>query len=173
MVNKKIKLSDVTTTVEKVQKHELLGDFTFINGFPNEQKSEVLESVALRNHIKKVSPKSTIRFFVFTPLPGTELLEECLPLGYEKPNRIEDWKSYEYHSFKAPWLSEEYQKFVNTISWASLFADLDPKANEDKPLLQIIFKILGEDAELRFKHNFFEIAPEFEIINRFYRKFSE
>jgi anaerobic magnesium-protoporphyrin IX monomethyl ester cyclase len=169
MVNKKMKLKDVLKSLEKIERHGILGDFTFINGFPNEKKSEVYKSIELRNKIKEISPRSTIRFFVYTPLPGTKTLEECIPLGYKKPARVKDWQSYEYHSFRAPWLSKNYQNFVNNISWAAMFSEFDPSLGGSF-LTRSIFKFIKKDANLRFKYKAFNFAPEFRIINKLYRR---
>jgi anaerobic magnesium-protoporphyrin IX monomethyl ester cyclase len=168
MVNKKMDLSDVLSALRKIKKYGILGDFTFINGFPNETKADVLKSVRLRNRILKISPKSTVRFFVYTPLPGTETLEECVALGYSKPRRLKDWQTYEYHSFRAPWLSWSYQNFVNNISWAALFGDLDPNIGPNA-LMKIAFGFLKKDADFRFKYKLFSFAPEFWIVNKLYR----
>lgn len=168
-VNKKMDVSDVLAALRKITRYGILGDFTFINGFPGEKKSEVFESIRLRNRIKKMSPESTVRFFVYTPLPGTETLEECVPLGYMKPKRVEDWESYEYHSFRAPWLSRRYQIFVNNISWSALFCEIETNMGTNI-FSRIFFWLIKKDAQLRFKFRAFGFAPEFGIINRLYRK---
>ena len=87
MVNKQMKKEDVLLALNRIVRHGILADFSFINGFPNEKKSDVLESLELRNRIKKISPKSSITFFVYTWLPGTETLKECVKLGYKKRKR--------------------------------------------------------------------------------------
>ena len=168
-VNKRMNVGDVLASLDKIKKHGILGDFTFINGFPDENKSEVYKSIKLRNKIKEISPKSTVRFFVYTPLPGTQTLEECLLLGYKKPKRVEDWESYEYHSFQAPWLSDSYRNFVNNISWAALFGDLDPKTGPNL-LIKFLFWLIAKDANWRFKYKAFSFAPEFRIINKLYKR---
>jgi anaerobic magnesium-protoporphyrin IX monomethyl ester cyclase len=169
MVNKQMKTEDVLLALKKITKYGILGDFTFINGFPNESKSDVFKSLELRNNIKKISPKSSIRFFVYTPLPGTEIMDVCIQLGYEKPKKIADWQSYEYHSFKAPWLSRSYQYFINSISWAALFSEIDPNLGGNI-FSKSVFKFLAKDAEFRFRHKTFGFAPEFGIVNSIYRK---
>ena len=169
MVNKQMKTDDVLLALRKITQFGILGDFTFINGFPNEKVLDVFKSLGLRNKIKKISPKSSVRFFVFTPLPGTEMLETCEKLGYKKPEGVRDWKSYEYHSFKAPWLSRSYQSFVNSISWAAQFSELDPSIGTNI-LSKLVFKFLAKDADFRFKHKIFFLSPEFKIINTIYRR---
>jgi anaerobic magnesium-protoporphyrin IX monomethyl ester cyclase len=169
MVNKKIKVSDVLASLEKIKRHDIWGDFTFINGFPDERKSDVYKSIELRNVIKRESPKSTIRFFAYTPLPGTETLEECIPLGYKKPVRVEDWESYEFHSFKAPWLSSDYQSFVNNISWASQFVETDPDGFSN-PFVRFAYWLIAKDAQISFRYKLFGFAPEFKMIDYLYRR---
>jgi len=169
MANKVMKVDDVTKALEKIKRHDILGDFTFINGFPYEEKSDVMKSLDFRNKIKNISPRSSVRFFVFTPLPGTEMLEKAVELGYKKPEHVKDWETYEYHSFQAPWMSHRYQKFVNNISWAAMFNETDTSINTNF-FSKIIFDFLAKDAEFRFKHKTFAFAPEFGIINSLYRK---
>lgn len=169
MVNKKLKVADVVEALTKITKYDILGDFSFINGFPNEKKSDVYTSIGLRNLIKKISPKSCVRFFVYTPMPGTETLKECELLGYIKPASLEDWESYEFHSFKAPWLSPSYQNFVNNISWASLFSEMDAKVFSN-PFWKLAYWLIIKDAQISFQHKLFGFAPEFQLINYFYRR---
>ena len=169
MVNKVMKVEQVISALEKIKRHSILGDFTFINGFPNERRGDILKSIRLRNQIKALSPLSTVRFFVYTPLPGTEMLDECIKMGYKKPKRVKDWKSYEYHTFDAPWLSADYRKFVHNISWAALFSELLPGFGTNF-LTKIIFRLLIKDSEWRFRHETFGFAPELVIINSLYGK---
>lgn len=168
-INKKIMVSEVLLTVAKIKEHGILGDYTFINGFPGERKSDVYASIRLRTLIKKISPESCVRFFVYTPLPGTETLEECVSLGYKKPERLEDWESYEFHSFRAPWLSKQYQDFVNNISWASWLGEIDPKVFFN-PFVRFAYWLMAKDAQISFKYKLFGFAPEFKLINYLYRR---
>lgn len=169
MVNKQMKVEDVSKALGKITKFGILGDFTFINGFPNERVKDVFKSLDLRNKIKEISPQSSVRFFVFTPLPGTEMLEACEEMGYTKPEKIAEWQAYEYHSFRAPWLARPYQSFVNCISWAAQFSELQGKIGTN-PVSRLVSKLLAKDADFRFKHKIFFFAPEFRIINAIYRK---
>lgn len=172
MINKKIKLEDVLVSLRKAVKYGILADFSFINGFPNEEKNDVFKSIQLRNKIKSISPQSTVRFFTFTPFPGTKTMQQCLSLGYQKPRKLKDWVSYEYHSFTADWLSKSYQKFINNISWASFF-DTITRENYFKNyslFTRICFRLLKLDASLRFRFSFFDFALEFQAVGAIYRK---
>lgn len=172
MINKKIKLKDVLASLKKAVKYGILADFTFINGFPNEEKSDVIKSIRLRNEIKSISPQSTVRFFTYTPFPGTKTMKQCLSLDYQKPQKLKDWASYEYHSFAADWLPKDRQKFVSNISWASFFDTLT-RENYFKNyslFTRVCFKLLKLDASLRFRFSFFDFALEFQAVEAIYRK---
>jgi hypothetical protein len=96
-------------------------------------------------------------------------MDTCVSLGYKKPKKVADWQSYEYHSFKAPWLSKRYQHFINNISWAALFSEINPNLGGNV-FSKSVFKFLSKDAEFRFQHKMFRFAPEFGIVNNIYRR---
>lgn len=169
MVNKQMKTEDVLIALKKITKYGIIADFSFINGFPDEKKSDVFKSLNLRNEIKKISPNSSATFFVYTPLPGTEMMERCVKLGYKKPARVANWQSYEFHSFKAPWLSRSYQNLINNISWASIICEINPDIGKNI-FSRLILKFLIKDANFSFKYKAFGFAPEFKIINSIYRR---
>lgn len=172
-INKKIVVEDVLPSLKKITKYGILADFTFINGFPGEKMSDVIKSIDLRNKLKSISPQSTVRFFVLNPYPGTKTMERCISIGYKKPIKLEDWADFEYHSFKPGWLPKEYADFISTISWASLFDTLTKGTYQGRRFWQrIIFELLKIDSRLRFKYKFFSFAPEFRIVDRYYRRIS-
>ncbi|OGD54408.1 hypothetical protein A3J78_00090 [Candidatus Beckwithbacteria bacterium RBG_13_35_6] len=167
MVDKRITIRQVLKSVDKIGKLNILSDFTFINGFPQEKWSDVIKSLKLRNKIVSILPKASVRFFTFVPLPGTEMLKKCQRLGYQKPKKLTGWTFFEYHSFIGSWLKPVYQRLVTNISWAAFFDTFEEKSQNI--LIKILFKILKIDAKLRFKLYFFSLAPEFQIINKIYR----
>jgi len=168
-INKRIRVKDVIIAAKRVAKYEISADFTFINGFPKDRKSDIIKSIKLRNKLKQILPNSSIRFFVYVPLPATETMLEAVELGYKPPEKLEEWKMFEYHSYNAPWLSPDHQKFVNNIAWASVFDTFPHKLNGKYIFARPFFKLLKKDAEIRFKKAAFSFAPEFQLINTLYR----
>jgi len=163
------KRSDVGKVLQAVKRSASFGLWnycTFMNGIPGETLEEVRMSVDLRNEIMKASPNSQVEFFVFTPLPGTELLEDCQKLGFSLPERLEDYAGYHFHHFQAPWLSAKHQRVATAISWASFFDIF--RGDLCKWYIRIPSRILKYVARWRFKHNAFGFAPEFLIANAFY-----
>jgi len=168
MVDKKITIGQVLASVRKISRQQILGDFTFINGFPKERKADVLKSLRLRKKIKSILPQATVRFFTYVPLPATETLKDCLSLGYQKPDKLTGWAWHEYHSFAGPWLKPAHKRLVNNIAWLALFDTIDLSLVDF--LTRIIFKLLQIDSRFRFKTNFFNFMFEFETINKIYRR---
>jgi anaerobic magnesium-protoporphyrin IX monomethyl ester cyclase len=163
------KRSDVELVLQAVRRAASFGLWnycTFMNGIPGETLEEVGMSVQLRNDIMRVSPNSQVEFFVFTPLPGTELLEECQKMGFSLPQRLEDYAGYHFHHFRAPWLSAKHQRLVTAISWASFFDIYN--IEHYNWYLRWPGRILKRVARWLFKHNAFGFAPEFLIANAVY-----
>lgn len=167
-VDKHLRPSQVISSIKNLNKYNILGDFSFINGFPRETISDINKSLNLQHRIMSISPQSTVRFFVFTPLPGTELTKICEKLNYTSPSSLEQWAEYEYHTFSAPWLSSSHQKLVQRIAWASLVDDI---SLHHLPFLKktLVF-ILQTISHWRLNHNFFHLAIDLDIINFIFRR---
>lgn len=151
--------------VEKVARHGIAMDCTFMNGFPTETWEDVRCSLDLRRHIKKLSPASTVRFFVFTPLPATDLYKECTEkYGLKKPERMEEWIDFEFHTFRPVWLPYRYRNRINAIAWASFFDNYVPPDNT-RSLVKRLFGWMGALSRFRLDHDGFGWAPELLLVN--------
>lgn len=169
MVRKKMRIDQVTTAAQLAGEAGLPADYTFINGFPNETIGDVRDSLRLRNYIRRVNPKATVRFFSYTPLPRTELIEDCEKLGYKKPVTLDGWANYEFHSFRADWLSWHYNAMVNSIAWASFFDVMELPAGASWPM-RFACLFLKWSGRLRLRLAWFRFAPEFWMVNYLYRR---
>ena len=172
-INKKITLEDIRLVVNRLAPYrkrlELL-DFSFVIGFPQETRDDILKTVDIRNYIKSILPNGTANIFILNPYSKTESMEDCIKAGYKKPERLEDWTDFEMHSFKPPWLSRDMQKLVTTISWAAFF-DVASFAPKSAPLLKrIAYKMLQVDGRFRLRHKLCRFAPEFHLINDMFRR---
>jgi hypothetical protein len=169
LLRKRLKLEDVMEAVRKVARNDIRTFCSFINGVPGEHLCEVSESIALRNEIKRVSPRSKVEFYVLTPLPGTEILSDCAATGFSMPETMGEYIDFQQHQFKAPWLSRKHQQIVTAITWAS-FADAYDPPPKSALWFRVLFAIAKWDANLRFKHNAFGFAPEFLLADKLYEK---
>ena len=167
-VSKQIRREQVIGTIEKLARAGLAADFTFMNGFPTETMQDVRESLRLGNDIRRISPRSTVTFFVFTPQPGAEIYDECVSkFGFPRRETLEQWADgYEYHTFRPPWLPFSHRNKINVISWASFFDD--PEAIRSYALSswqRLAFRLLGADGRIRLRSGWLSFAPEFLLVN--------
>jgi hypothetical protein len=116
----------------------------------------------------RISPDSQVEFFVFTPLPGTELLQDCTKAGFSLPKRIEDYVDFNFHHFNAPWISRKHLRIAIAISLASFFDLFITKGRN--PLFKFLANVMKWDSRLRFKTCRFGFAPEFSLANWIYQR---
>jgi hypothetical protein len=64
------------------------------------------------NHNAGIWPPS-----IYTPYPGTTLFEESVRQGYQVPQKLEDFVSFEWTQSNLPWLPERTAKKLRAISY--------------------------------------------------------
>ncbi len=158
-IRKRQKVDDVLAAAKKLQSFEIGADFTFMNGFPGETRQDVRANLRLRQDLKRILPECSIRFFVYTPLPGTEMLEDCEHLGYHPPETLEEWATYEYHAFDSPWLDRGHRRFIQNIAYATLLDSLDT-AGWKWSFRHVSTRVAQQMSRLRLKHGMLSCAPE-------------
>ena len=166
-VDKHLIPAQVVEATKKIAKYHIIGDYSFINGFPYETLEDINDSLMLRRKILSILPTSLIRFFVFTPLPGTEISSICERLNYVPPSDLESWAEYEYHTFSGPWLTRGYQRLVKRIAWASLIETVDTTGSTF--IMKIALGILQFSSRLRLKYNFFNFSFELDAVDYLFR----
>ena len=167
-IRKDINVDQVLATAECLARHKVEGYFFFINGFPSETLEDVEQSLELRRQIKRIWNRLSVVSFVFNPLPGTELYDECVQQwGWPERKVLDDWaEGYEYHTFRPPWLPFKHRNRITAVSWASFFENLSKEDLCSYPrLLRGVMAFLGADARFRFKRSWFGFAPEFLLIS--------
>lgn len=170
MVNKRIDIADVIRVAERLQGCGLNADFTFINGFPSETEEDVLKSLDLRRRIKSYLPNATVRFFIYTPLPGTAMLNDCEAFGYVEPGDLAGWGKYEFHSFRPPWASKSHAKVIRNISYASMFDTFPLEGGRPVPR-NLAIRCLRASSRWHFNHGSLRFAPELGAVSCLHRHF--
>jgi radical SAM superfamily enzyme YgiQ (UPF0313 family) len=78
VIHKPIDLNKVKPIVDRAHKNGISIHGMFIVGFPGETKQQILQTL---DFPKKIGFES-VSFFIATPLPGSELYDECMKKGY-------------------------------------------------------------------------------------------
>ena len=164
-IKKGITVEQILQTARRCKQFGFRGQFNFMMGFPFEKESDLEQTLKLIDDIHAINPDFDIQLFPYTPVPRTELAEECLEYGYTQPVELEAWADFEYGSIKMPWLSDKLRQRIDTMTTIAWFAFTSETAIKLGGLKGKIFKLLGKLARLRWKHRFFALPLEWKLIN--------
>lgn len=114
-------------TLEQIYKADnLLTKFNFYKTYnilictPQETKEDLKLTLKLILDLVSTSLQSPypIALNPYIPLPGTELFQDAIRLGFKPPTRFNDWSKFDYENFSdsrnivRPWISEEDLPFT-------------------------------------------------------------
>ena len=168
-INKGETLEQMRTTNRKLAKYDIQAKYTLIVGFPNETEEEILDTVRFAIELEETNPHAYCIIFDFLPIMGTPFYEEAVKLGFETPERLEDWEGMNYDNWmtKYPtWYSPELIRKLEAISFVSYFHNKHAayKFGGSK-LLRLSFKLYHPIARWRFKNMYFNNCFEITLKN--------
>lgn len=86
-------------------------EFSFVLGNPRNPRQDILETIAFIYKVKAISPECEISLYLYTPMPGGEMYDEAVALGFAYPDSLEEWVSERWLRFSSmrdpqtPWLT--------------------------------------------------------------------
>ncbi|MEO0649203.1 MAG: radical SAM protein [Planctomycetota bacterium] len=97
-IGKPIKGDQNVDATDEMEKRGIECSVTYIIGFPHESKDNMLATLDQARRAQAVAPKSSITVWPYRPIPGTEMWDQAIELGFEAPEGLEHWGSLgEYH----------------------------------------------------------------------------
>jgi len=91
-LKKDVTVEQVENAARLCSKHNICLEYGFMMGVPYEQKTDVIQTVKLIEHIRRVDPNAVIAGpECFRPYPGTELSREAVELGVPIPQTLRGW----------------------------------------------------------------------------------
>lgn len=114
IINKPVKLEQVEDLVRRIKKKGLGSSALFMIGFPGETREQIQHTLDFSRKLDL----DRISCFIFTPLPGTPLFEECVAKGYIKAGETaEDIDYFEAHFDTPEWTMEEIYEIRRRWFW--------------------------------------------------------
>jgi radical SAM superfamily enzyme YgiQ (UPF0313 family) len=86
--------------------------FSFIAGFPNEPAASLAQTYRTVKALRRINGAFETPIYFYAPYPGTELSARMPALGFEPPQKLEDWEHVDLDHAIGPWISEPVRKFV-------------------------------------------------------------
>ncbi len=169
MVNKNLKIGDVVEINRKWSKYNIIIQYNFMCGFPEESLVDIRKTKDLAFQLMKENRHALISpFCPFTPYPGTSLYKKSIDCGFIEKKRLEDWQEADYGD--NIWESKERKKLISSLFFASMF--LDKHRSKDmvqSKFLKILIMLYRPIAKFRVKHLFFRLMPEIKISNLLFK----
>ncbi|MDD4910360.1 MAG: radical SAM protein [Candidatus Omnitrophica bacterium] len=172
LIDKKIRPGDIVKAAEILDKHRIVSEFFMIAGFPLDPEKDLQRSLKLIKDIKSRFPDHQFTPFLYTPYPGTPLLDLSIKKGLRVPEKLEDWQDWSILTVNTPWVNNAYLDKINMC-----VKYLYPLAFPSKSLERrfsngykgFFYRMLRRIAALRVKYDFFIMPLEWAAIKMFYR----
>lgn len=163
LIKKNIKISEILEINRKFKKVNIVLQYNFMAGFPDEEHADIRKTVDLIWELTRENKKAIISpICPYTPYPGTEIFQKALKQGFIKKNRLEDWDDTNYGN--SLWESRDKSSFLNALFFTSMFLDLHRlKDMLDNPLYKTLIYFYRPIARFRVRKLFFKFMPEYAL----------
>ncbi len=97
-VKKQIGPGDTMRAAKELHDRNIITSLTYIIGYPNEPAESMLATIEQAREIVAACPTVSGHVYPFRPIPGNEMYDESLALGYVPPRSLHEWGNMlEYH----------------------------------------------------------------------------
>ncbi len=181
LMKKNITVADIIAVNRKLAGHpEIKAAYNWIIGLPGEKLAELAETRALvlqivaENRGAIIFPPNKYR-----PLPGTELYESAVSLGYSPPQSQDRWGEVEVEGdFTPPWYTPQFSATVNMMQVAAYFIDrkfftLSTGSKLKDLLLRASSLVYRPIAILRYRYGLTALLLEHWLYSRYSKSFRE
>ena len=155
-----------------LKKFNIFPVYLFMMGFPTETEEDLAESVSLASRLLNENPKADTFFNIYTPFPGTELLDITSKNGLRVPESVEDWVFFNYRNLTqgAPWLSEKMRRNIEMLDFCTLFIGKRPflqPYEKTSPLVSLLCNLYAPLARKRVKSFWRQFPIEIKLAKLF------
>jgi radical SAM superfamily enzyme YgiQ (UPF0313 family) len=172
IIDKRIKVEDILNAARVLNEHEMRGTFSWIIGFPQETREDVMATINAVRKVSEFMPDAVQRLKIFTPYPGSRLYQETVARGYRPPSTLESWGMYTREYCDLPYIQNpwwykciSYVTFFNFYSGIDIIGSIGSSKKTFRPAIRF-FKIFSS---FRWRYRFFSFPVEFMVLD-FLRK---
>ncbi len=160
-------LETVRTAAEKCTAAGIRPSFNIIFGFPGEGEPERRETVRFIMETCRRYPKAEFWTNIFTPYPGSPVMEKVAEYGIEPPQSFEGWADFFPRYTTLPWLKGRAHRRVQIMrDYLRLAFDRIPIAKDRRsPVTRGAHKAIGYSARWRLDHDVYGAPVELWMKN--------
>ena len=105
-IRKGITRADIDRGVEIMRHSRIVSTYSLMIGFPKESYQDSLAVLDFADELYRIHPEAEIAVQPYAPLPGTELFEEAMEMGFKPPSRLVDWSYFTMDRIHTPYLKK-------------------------------------------------------------------
>lgn len=155
-------------SAERCQKAGITPSFNIIFGYPGEGTSERQQTIRFIMDVCRRFPGAEFWTNIFTPYPGSPIMNHAKELGIEAPQSLEGWSDYFPRYTVLPWLKGRDHARVQTMrDYLRIAFDRNPIAKyQPNRLLRKVQRALRHPARWRLEHDFYHFPAELWLNRR-------
>jgi len=164
-IKKGIDLNYIEEACERLNKHGINIQFSFMLGLPDETIYDIKKTVCLMSWILRKFPKFCVPSpGKFIPFPGTESYQRAIDCGWKPPKNIWEWSKIVSSINCSEWLGVKMGKIVHQCSFFASAMDtkINPRSNKILEFLRILYSKI---ARIRGKYGLVKFVPEYMVFN--------
>jgi radical SAM superfamily enzyme YgiQ (UPF0313 family) len=155
-------LDTIYQAAEKLTAAGIRPRFNLIFGYPGEQEKEWRESVALMMNICRKYPGAEFWTNIFTPYPGSPIMQRAFELGIEVPKTLEGWADFFPRYTVLPWLKgREHERVQHMREYMRMAFHRIPIGKYRVPALnRLLFELISLPARWRLDHHVYSFPVD-------------
>jgi radical SAM superfamily enzyme YgiQ (UPF0313 family) len=141
--------------------------FNIIFAFPGEGSKERRETVDFMMDVCRRFPGAEFWTNIFTPYPGSPIMERASEIGIEVPSTLEGWADFFPRYTTLPWLKGRDHKLLQiTREYLRLAFNRIPIATDTRgPITRVVQKAISIPARWRLDHDAYKFPAEIWLNN--------
>ena len=157
------KLDTIYEAADRLSRAGIRPSFNIIFGYPGEGRKERRESIRMIMKVCRENEGAEFWTNIFTPYPGSPVMNRAFELGIDVPKRLEDWADFFPKYTVLPWLNgPEHRRVQLMRDYIRVAFRRMTIGRFDKPeLAQRIYRWISGPARWRLDHDFY--AFPFEV----------
>lgn len=170
LIKKGIKVSEVIDFNKRVAKFKLIPKYCFMMGFPTETVEDIRETVSLILRLLEDNKEAIKDINIYTPYPGTALLDVSVEHGFRPPTKLEDWVPFNWRTInrkRTPWITKERERLLRMLHCSSLFLEknyfLEPQWPTN-PLVVMLARVYHPIAKKRVEKLYDKFPIEIKLV---------
>jgi len=116
LIQKNFTIEELFSANRRLGNYGIPSTYSFVSGIPGEDDEDIKKTIEAMFRLKKDNPIVTIgNVKPFICYPGTALYEKMTKLGFNPPQRLDDWSEYvwgNYINLEIPWVSHKRKRFL-------------------------------------------------------------